>query len=111
MSTSFDDRWARLVANLELLAGLLGEHGESWWQAWAVRCAGQLSAFDPVAFDRVLGAFGGMGSLEDLMLLPVNGHRVAPGEESAVNDRLSSLRTAVRADATSLRHELGTSST
>ena len=54
----------------------------------------------------VLGAFGGMGSLNDLLILGANGQTVRHEEESAVNKRLDGLRGAIRDDATALRYGL-----
>ncbi len=106
---SFDERMARLSSNLRETAELLRLHGETRWTSWATACAAQLADHDPAAFDRVLAAFGGMGSLNDLVIDPVNGHAAQPGEEAAANDRLELLREAVREDATVLRHDLRSS--
>ncbi|MFL6156093.1 MAG: DUF6966 domain-containing protein, partial [Marmoricola sp.] len=64
----------------------------------------ELATYDAAAFDHVLGAFGGMGSFNDLLILGYNGHTVEPREETAINHRLSDLRTSIWEDATALRH-------
>lgn len=51
-----------------------------------------------------------MGSLNDLLILSLNGHTVEREEEAAVNDRLSDLRSAIWEDATALRQDLLASS-
>jgi hypothetical protein len=46
---------------------------------WAERLAGDLRtirAGDAYGLDHLLQAFGGMGSINDLVIHPVNGHRV-----------------------------------
>jgi hypothetical protein len=108
--SDFDARLARLIRNLNEIADLLRKHGESHWLRWATTCRTELDTHDAAAFDHVLGAFGGMGSLNDLLILGANGHAVGPEEESIVNDRLADLRTAIWDDATVLRHDLRASS-
>jgi hypothetical protein len=108
--TAFDARLARLIANLDEITTLLRDHGETHWLPWAMRCRNELETYDSAAFDHVLGAFGGMGSLNDLLILTANGHAVRPGQEHSVNDRLSHLRHVIWDDATAIRHELRESS-
>lgn len=104
--SDFDIRLARLIENLSEAATLLRDHGETHWLTWATTCCRELRTYDAAAFDHVLGAFGGMGSLNDLLILRFNGHLVEPEQESAVNHRLSGLRTAIWSDATALRKDL-----
>ncbi len=106
----FDARLARLITSLDETVNLLLDHGESHWFGWATSCRTALHDHDAAAFDRVLGAFGGMGSFNDLCILSVNGHAVEPDQESTVNERLTGLRSAIWEDATALRHELRASS-
>ncbi len=91
----FDERLARLIANLDETATLLRDHGETHWLRWVTKCRSELAKFNAVAFDHVLGSFGGSGSLNDLLILGANGHVVRPEEESAVNDRLRDLLRAI----------------
>lgn len=104
--SDFDVCLARLAENLGEVATLLRDHGETHWLKWATTCSHELETYDAAAFAHVLGAFGGMGSLNDLLILRVNGHIVAPERESAVNRRLGDLRAAIWGDATALRHDL-----
>lgn len=102
----FDARLARLIGNLDDLATLLRDHGETQWLRWATTCRTELAAHRTAAFDHTLAAYGGMGSLNDLSILGFNGHLIDRGEESAVNVRLDELRTAIWDDATALRTDL-----
>lgn len=102
----FDARLARLIKSLDETVNLLLNHGESHWFRWATSCRAALHNNDAAAFDRVLGAFGGMGSFNDLWILRINGHAVEPDQESTVNARLTGLRSAIWDDAMALRHEL-----
>ena len=108
--SDFDERLERLLENLDEIATLLRNHGETHWLRWAMTCRSELATHDAAAFDDVLGAFGGMGSLNDLLILAVNGHAVEREDESAVNDRLDDLRNAIWDDATALRQDLRASS-
>ena len=52
------------------------------------------------------GAFGGMGSLNDLVIAPVNDHAISNGEHSAVNARLDELRRELYELASYIRHHV-----
>lgn len=104
--SDFDGRLARLIENLDEAANLLRDHGETRWLKWATKCRGELTMCNVAAFNHVLGAFGGMGSLNDLMILRVNGHTIKSGAESTVNRRLSDLLRAIWEDATDLKKDL-----
>jgi hypothetical protein len=104
-NAAFDAQLARLDANLEATATLLRDHGETHWATWAMRCRSQLASGDAAGFDWVLGAFGGMGSLNDVWIHAMNGHDIRPNDAVSVNNRLDSLREAIYTDATALRRE------
>jgi hypothetical protein len=104
--SEFDERLTQLIANLDETATLLRDHGETHWLRWVTACRSELATCDAAAFDHVLGAFGGMGSLNDLLILGANGHLVRPEEESSVNDQLDDLRGAIWDDVSALRHEV-----
>lgn len=104
--TDFDEHLGELKSSLDQVIALLREHGEQHWLSWAERCQRELDANDPVAFGHILGAFGGMGSFNDLLILAGNGHLIESEQEVIVNDRLGHLRTVIWASATALRHEM-----
>jgi hypothetical protein len=54
----------------------------------------------------LVSAFGGMGSLNDLVLDPVNGHRLRPGQVESANADLERCQSAVYAAARMLQREL-----
>jgi hypothetical protein len=105
-NADFDQQLAELKSSLDETIALLREHGERHWLAWGERCQRELDAQDFAAFDQVLGAYGGMGSFNDLLILACNGHLVEREREAAVNDRLGHLRTAIWTSATALRHQM-----
>lgn len=102
----FDDRLARLRENLEQASKLLDAHGDDQWSGWATRCLGRLRTHDATAFEHILGAFGGKGSFNDVVVLPVNGHVIEPEDVPAVNEQLHRLRIAIREDASALARTL-----
>jgi hypothetical protein len=105
-NSDFDEHLAELESSLDQVVALLREHGEQLWLSWAERCRRELDANDSAAFGHILGAFGGMGSCNDLLILECNGHLIQPEQDAVVNDRLGHLRTAIRTSATTLRHEM-----
>jgi hypothetical protein len=81
-----------LVAVLDELAAFLRRHSEAHWASWIERDRQALAAGDFHGVTHLLGAYGGMGSFNDLMLHPVNGHELDPSEIVSANERLDELR-------------------
>lgn len=92
-----------LLDALAQLADLLEQHGEDHWAQWFRTDLTRLQRGDGYALDHVLRAFGGMGSINDLMLCQANGHAVAPSDEAALDDQLRGLLDLVHRAATALR--------
>jgi hypothetical protein len=74
--------------------GLLHAAGEPHWARRIRQSRAEIAAGDAYGLERLLGAYGGMGSLNDLHL--------GPDEE-----RLQQLLQEAWVLATDLRHELG----
>lgn len=121
----FEVRLARLLATLDDAAALLVEHGEHGWAAWLEGDRRRIAQGDLAGLDHLLAAFGGMGSLNDLVFDPRNGNALSPGHDAdhrtgrgtgrgtdrhPVDDRdneaLDAFRSSIYADATAVRHEL-----
>ncbi|WDG19493.1 DUF6966 domain-containing protein [Microbacterium sp. Clip185] len=82
-----------LEQSLRDLHALLSSVSETFWAQWAARAAERLAAGgDP---GDVRGVFGGMGSLNDLVIHPANGHAVAADQVAPVNRRLDELRERI----------------
>jgi hypothetical protein len=100
-----DPEVARLAGLLDELATLLAAHAQERWAEWLARDATLLRAGDGYGVLHFRSAFGGMGSLEDVIL--------SPGPtESAADDWFRSLRTEAWNLSTALvpdteRHERG----
>ncbi|MBT2518071.1 hypothetical protein J7E29_11545 [Streptomyces sp. ISL-90] len=76
------------------LCDLLEAHGERAWSGWARRTVGLV---DEERFDRsrVRGVFGGMGSLNDVVIHPANGHTIDAAEIHPVNQAVSKIRSRI----------------
>ena len=74
------------------LAEFLRGYGEERWAVWVEQDAERIAAGDRHGVEHLLAAFGGMGSLSDLLIHPVNGHNIPPDEVESVNERLDVLR-------------------
>jgi len=101
-----DELTAELRSGLDEAIGLLREHGERHWLSWAEGCQRELDAYDSAVLDHILGAYGGMGSFNDLLILSSNGHLIEPEREAVVNDRLWHLRSAIWTTARALQHKM-----
>ncbi|MDY0829415.1 hypothetical protein SK224_09800 [Microbacterium sp. BG28] len=86
-----------LERSLRELDALLASVGETFWAQWAARAADRIAAGgDP---GDVRGVFGGMGSVNDLVIHPANGHSVTDDQIAAVNRRLDELRERIYAES------------
>jgi len=83
-----DERVRQLRSILERLSILLDEHEEAHWADWARRCAQSVSLLEPDSFKRVTGAYGGMGSLSDVMVWPPSGELTLDYAPAAEFERL-----------------------
>lgn len=98
---------ASLAPLLDEIAALLRAHGETHWSAWLAGDAARIREGDPEGLLHFLSAFGGMGSLTDLVLCPENGHRIARAEVDAVNGRLRKLLDRAASLARQAKRENG----
>ena len=84
--------------------GVLEDDDEQHWLSYMNEVRALLLRGDRRAVKKLLGAYGGMGSFNDLVL----GHRVVDGETvvrddmAALNDRLDGLRTSAWTQAKEL---------
>jgi hypothetical protein len=101
-----DQQYQQLLEELAHLVALLREYGEPAWAEWLDRDRQRIRRGDAYGLERLLGAFGGMGSLNGLLLHPANGHPVAPDRIDLVNNQLQALRGRCWRLTTDLRREL-----
>lgn len=121
----FEVRLARLLATLDDAAALLVEHSEHGWAAWLEGDRRRIAQGDLAGLDHLLAAFGGMGSLNDLVFDLRNGNAPATGHspsrspahddgpsherderDDRDNEALDGFRASIYADATVVRREL-----
>lgn len=95
----------KLIAMLEQATQFLRECDENNWATWLADCAARLRRHKIEGIERLLDAYGGMGSLNDLLLHPINGHRLKESEVGQFNDRLQEIRTSLYDLAKEIRSE------
>jgi hypothetical protein len=95
----------KLASLLESAASLLRSHDEAHWASWLEKDAALLKASDFGGVEHFLGAFRGMGSINDLVLHPMNGHRLMESEIAPANERLQALLSEARELAKQVRSE------
>jgi hypothetical protein len=78
----------KLVEVLDDLAKMLYTYGVLDWGRSVYEVARRLRYGDLAAIREFLEAFGGMGSINDLVICPENGHAIPQSEVSAANERL-----------------------
>jgi hypothetical protein len=84
-----------LRATLDETIGLLSDVGEHFWMRYLEHGRRQVAHGDAHGVDHLLGAFGGMGSFNDLVLDPLNQHQGTPEALASANRRLAELRSAI----------------
>lgn len=104
--SQLDANYAMLVSTLDETTDLLERVGEEFWLSWSRLCMDELQRGDAYGLDRLLGAYGGMGSFNDLVISPLNGHQVNAQELTSVNERLVHLRSRSWELARWIRHSL-----
>jgi hypothetical protein len=65
-----DERYNRLVADLGTLQQWLADRDVSPWADWLQSSRQQIMAHDGNGLSHLLGAYGGMGSFNDLQISP-----------------------------------------
>lgn len=78
---------ARLAGTLEAMTTLLKLHGDDGWAEQIERCRSSIAQSDYYGVDRLLRLYGGMGSLNDVIL---QSGGLAPAED---NERFDALRS------------------
>lgn len=100
-----DQERKRLVKTLGRMISILESFGEEHWRAWMVDARARLLDSDYSGIERLLKAYGGMGSFNDLVVGQelVDGRlRFKPGAPEA-NKKLSALRSQAFEIANSIR--------
>jgi len=101
-----DNRCEVLVASATELVSLLREFQADPLADLVAHGLELVEAGDGHGLDRILALRGGMGSLNDLVIHPLNHHPITDANAEEVNDRLRTLRSTVFATALALQREL-----
>lgn len=105
-SSEAEERVHRLLALLDEGITLLHQHGESRWARWMRTVRAEVQMHDAHGLQRLLQAYGGMGSFNDVVLTHLNGHQIDTKQERTANERLDALRSSMHSEATALLHDL-----
>jgi hypothetical protein len=90
---------------LDEASDLLSLHGLTRWAEWLSKDARLISASDFFGIEHLLSAFGGMGSINDVVLSSVGDSSGPTRMLTAENERLSQLLTSIYDSATKLARE------
>ncbi len=85
----------KLVKKLEELITHLQLYQEDHWASWMVDARKIILKSDFRGIQKVEGAYGGMGSFNDLYLHPINNHKIKESEVDNANTKLQTLRTEI----------------
>ena len=83
-----DDHLPRLEELIAEAVSILRRHNVTFWADWLDGDLKRIQERDPAGLDHLLSAYGGMGSLPDVVVSPQNGHTISENDVEAVNDRL-----------------------
>lgn len=101
-----NERVERLLGCLDEVITLLAQSGERRWADWMRTVRAEIEQKDAHGLRRLLQAYGGMGSFNDLVLSPADGLAAGSGEGRAINVRLDTLRSTMYSDITALLRAL-----
>lgn len=94
-----------LTADLDALIALLERVDEQHWAGWFRAARLEITNRDAHGLTRIRRAYGGMGSFNDLLIHPQNGHTVSSAEAGQANEQLDALRTRIHDTAELLREQ------
>ena len=101
-----DPKTSKLLSLLDQTIGLLDRCKEAHWSRWLDNVRKQIESRDFSGITALLGAFGGMGSFNDLVIHPRNGHNIEDEAVAAVNEKLDGLRGSVFEVADEIKREM-----
>lgn len=100
------DPIGELATDIDALLAFFERVDEQHWARWARAVRTDIANSDAHCLSRILGAYGGTGSFNDLAIHPINGHAVNPDDVANANQQLDSLRTRIHQTACDLHHQL-----
>ena len=88
-----DEDVTRLVTVLEEMANLLADHSERGWADWIAKDIASIRRGDGYGVIHFLSAFGGTGSLNDVVFHPMNSNVATIAEAGPLNERFQMLKS------------------
>ncbi|TYL44651.1 MULTISPECIES: hypothetical protein [Dickeya] len=86
-----------LSRDLQVFIDFLLSVGEKHWAHWFEKNAELIRGSDFRGIEGILSSFGGMGSINDLVIHPMNGHTITEEQIQTANITLRSLLQVVAA--------------
>ncbi len=96
-----------LAKSLEYASDFLLKYGVPSWASWLAKDARLVRNGDYYGVEHLLSAFGGMGSLNDLVLHPTNGHLIPEADVGRVNKELQAMLGDISGRARKLARKTG----
>jgi Domain of unknown function (DUF6966) len=94
-----------LIGLLEESSAFLEVYGVKSYSAWLRNCATMLKNNDLSGIDKLLREFAGMGSFNDLVISPMNNHKIDESEVDFANTKLDEYRRKIYQLASGLRRD------
>ena len=101
-----DDQYNRLFAALDQAVPLLRRYSKDSWADWLESDRVKIAEGGSYGLGHLLQAFGRIGSLNDLIIDPVNGDVVEDLDVSAANEELTDLREEIWTTAEAIRRAI-----
>lgn len=90
---------------LQEVSDLMLSVGERRWGEWFRADSNRVRSLDFFGVEHALSAFGGMGSVNDLILHPMNGHNLHESDIENVNEKVRCLLRRIYALGDKLKRE------
>ena len=94
-----------LAESLERASDFLQKYGLASWASWLAKDARLVREGDFYGVEHLLSAFGGMGSLNDVVLHPMNGQSIPDEDVNRVNEDLQAMLSDIGGRARKLARE------
>lgn len=85
----------KIIYEMDSLSSLLDSVGEERWSSAVKRARSQLSASNYHGIEEAKQWFGTVGTLNDLIIHPLNGHSVSEKNVESVNTELQSATSRI----------------
>lgn len=103
VASDLEEARAELLSATGALSEFLRRYEEWHWANYVDRARQRIQDEGASGADDLLRAYGGMGSLNDVVIHPANGHALAAESIDAVNTGLGQLRSRTYAAAVKLK--------